>query len=66
MIMIMTDNINDDDDYHKDLIDDDDDGDNIGLVDTHMINYLSLSKTKKNWTTWEGDEGINETNESFV
>ena len=33
----MTDNINDDDDYHNDLIDDDDDGDNIGLVDTHMI-----------------------------
>lgn len=40
MIIIMTDNINDDDDYHKDLIDDDDDGDNIGLVDTHMIIWV--------------------------
>lgn len=37
--MMMTDNINDDGDYHNDLIDDDDDddGDNNGLVDTHMI-----------------------------
>ena len=35
--MMMTDHINDDDDYYNDLIDDDDDGDNIGLVDTHMI-----------------------------
>lgn len=37
--MMMTDNINDDGDYHNDLFDDDDDddGDNNGLVDTHMI-----------------------------
>ena len=36
--MMMTDPINDDGDYHNDLIDDDDDDDdNNGLVDTHMI-----------------------------